>query len=106
MITKQQDAFFESLGIKTEVTHIGDTLRVFREAEGITQSSLAHQLGISRQRLCDFEKARRYPSIPMAIKWATILGHCPSIVIESLVKEQLERANVAIKTLKLTLDLS
>ena len=78
----------------------------FREAEGITQSSLAHQLGVSRQRLCDFEKARRYPSIPTAIRWATVLGHCPSIVIESLVKEQLERANVSIKTLKLTLDLS
>ena len=51
-----------------------DLLLIHREDMGWTQTRMAKELKLSKQKLCDFEKERRLPSVKMAVKWASKLA--------------------------------
>ena len=68
-----------------------DILRIQREDEGLTQTEMAEKLGITKQKLCDFEKARRIPSAKMAASWAKKLGHPQEVWIQVVLQDQLRK---------------
>ena len=68
-----------------------------REIEGVTQVAMSKKLGISPQRLCDFEKGRRLPSPKLAEKMSKRLGYHPAVWVQILLQDQLERENVNLK---------
>lgn len=68
-----------------------DLITMQREDEGLTQVEMAKRLGISRQKLCDFEKGRRIPSAKMAAIWAKKLGHPKEAWVQIVLQDQLNR---------------
>ena len=68
-----------------------DLLLIEREEAEISQVEMAKVLGITRQKLCDFEKGRRLPSTKMAASWAKKLGHPQEIWIQIILQDQLRR---------------
>lgn len=76
---------------------LADLLMIYREDREITQIQMANKLGISKQKLCDFEKGRRLPSVKMVAKWAKMLKHPQSVWIQVVLQDQLRRNNVKLK---------
>ena len=76
---------------------IASLLLSTRKTDEITQAAMAKKLGISQQRLCDFEKGRRLPSAKFAVKFAKKLGLHPETLVEILLQDQLRRENVNFK---------
>ena len=74
-----------------------DLLRLQRKDKGLTQTEMANILGISKQKLCDFEKGRRSPSIKMAAKWAKKWKHPQDIWIQVVLQDQLRRNKLKLK---------
>ncbi|MCY4644664.1 MAG: helix-turn-helix transcriptional regulator [Bacteriovoracales bacterium] len=68
-----------------------DLLYIQREDEQLTQVEMAKKLGITKQKLCDFEKGRRVPSPKMAASWAKKLGHPQEVWVQVVLQDQLER---------------
>ena len=63
----------------------------------MTQTQMADKLGISKQKLCDFEKGRRLPSVKMVAKWARMLRHPQAVWIQIVLQDQLRRDNLKLK---------
>ena len=74
-----------------------DLLIMQREDVGLTQIEMADKLGISKQKLCDFEKGRRFPSIKMAARWAKKLKHSKAIWVQIVLQDQLRRNKLKLK---------
>ena len=72
-------------------------LLIQREDAGLTQTEMACKLGVSKQRLCDFEKERRLPSTQMAAKWAKKLKLPQKLLIQVVLQDQLRRDNLKFK---------
>ena len=53
---------------------IGQRVRKFRKAYGLSQEELAEKVGISQSFLCDIEQGRSKPSIDTALKIAEALN--------------------------------
>ena len=53
----------------------GELLESIRESEEMSRKELADTLGISPQRLCDYEKGRVFPSPKTALEYAQLLGY-------------------------------
>lgn len=70
----------------------GRLLESHRLAEEIPQTELAKKLKMTRQKLNDFERGRRFPSLGAAAKMAEVLGqHAAtwvSVVIEEMLREE------------------
>ena len=66
-----------------------DLLLIQREDDELTQVEMAKKLGISKQKLCDFEKGRRLPSAKMAALWAKKLGHPQEVWVQIVLQDQL-----------------
>lgn len=49
-------------------------VRKLRTAKGLSQQSLGHALGVSRQTINAIEQGRYDPSLPLAIKLARYFG--------------------------------
>ncbi len=79
------------------VLTFGDLLRLQRDDEDLTQVQYAKKLGISRQKICDFEKGRRLPSPKLAEKWAKKLGHPPEVWVQVVLQDQLRKEKVNMK---------
>jgi transcriptional regulator with XRE-family HTH domain len=97
MITEYDDGssisaeqLLKKLGMDAPLT-IGEIVRTFRQGEEITQKALASTLGISVQRLNDYEHNRRFPSITTAYQLAKAIGFSPNILLKMVVEEQLKR---------------
>ena len=110
MITEPDNPTYNAVDVMHELgfdittpVRIGETLRAFRKAEGVTLKQIAKQLGISEQRLSDYEHSRYYPSYDRMLQWATLVGYNPVFALQEQLMEQLQQAHVPIKTLKLTL---
>ena len=58
---------------------------------------MANKLGITRQKLCDFEKGRRLPSTKMVASWAKKLGHPQEVWIQAILQDQLRRDKLRFK---------
>jgi len=74
-----------------------DLLLIQREDEGFTQVEMAKLLGVSKQKLCDFEKGRRLPSAKMAASWAKKLGHPQEVWVQIILQDQLRRDKLKLK---------
>ena len=74
-----------------------DLLLIQREDEDLTQTEMAHKLGITKQKLCDFEKGRRLPSTQMAARWAKKLKFPQEIWIQVVFQDQLRRDKLKFK---------
>ena len=86
-----------------EPVRIGRTLRVFRKAGGCTLKQIAQQVGVSEQRLSDYEHSRHYPSYDRMLKWATAVGYNPVFALQEQLTEQLNASGLSVASLKLTL---
>ena len=53
----------------------GELLESIRESEEMSRKEFAEKLGISPQRLCDYEKGRVFPSPKTAWGYAQLLGY-------------------------------
>jgi transcriptional regulator with XRE-family HTH domain len=94
----------KSLGFDiNEPLRIGKALRVFRTAEGYTLKQIAQQVGISEQRLSDYEHSRHYPSYDRMIKWAAAVGYNPVFALQEQLTEQLNASGLSVASLKLKL---
>jgi len=51
---------------------LGDTIRLYRKAEGLTQMQLAEKLGVGRTTVGEYEAGRNEPDVKMLIKLADI----------------------------------
>ena len=74
-----------------------DLLFSIRTTEEITQVKLAKIVGITKAKICDFEKGRRIPSLEVASKLAKALGHSEALFITKLIEEQLKEAKLKLK---------
>lgn len=76
---------------------LADLLFIYREDNELTQTQMANKLGTSKQKLCDFEKGRRLPSVKMVAKWAKKLKHPQKIWVQIVLQDQLRRDNIKLK---------
>ena len=76
---------------------VGDLLLAYREGEGVSQLALAKTLGLSKQRLCDFEKGRRLPSLRSAFDFGKKLKRHPETWVLVVIEEMLRRERLDIK---------
>lgn len=74
-----------------------DLLLIHREDIGWTQTRMAEELNLSKQKLCDFEKERRLPSVKMAVKWAKKLKQPPAVWVQIALQDQLRQNNLKFK---------
>ena len=75
----------------------GDLLLIQREDSELTQVEMAEKLGVSKQKLCDFEKGRRLPSTKMAASWAKKLKHPQEVWVQIVLQDQLRRDKLKMK---------
>ena len=71
-----------------------DLLIIQREDEGLTQVEMAKKLGITKQKLCDFEKQRRTPSLKLAASWAKKLKHPQEVWVQIAIQDQLRQGDL------------
>ncbi len=74
-----------------------DLLTSYREGEELSQLEVAKKLGISKQRLCDFEKGRRLPSLRSAHDFGRKLHRHPATWVLVLIEDMLRREKLDIK---------
>mgnify|MGYP001811684276 CR=1 FL=1 len=73
---------------------LGELLNAIRLGEEVSQVDFARQLGISRQHLCDLEKARRSLSAARAAEFARALGYGETQFVRLALQAQLDAANL------------
>ncbi|MCJ8277350.1 MAG: helix-turn-helix transcriptional regulator [Bdellovibrionales bacterium] len=74
-----------------------DLLLMEREDAELSQVAMAEKLGITKQKLCDFEKGRRLPSPKMAASWAKKLKHPQEVWVQIVLQAQLRRDKLRFK---------
>ncbi len=74
-----------------------DLLKAHRLGEELTQEELANKLGISKQKVCDYEKGRRLPSMDSVVKWAKKLKEPQEIWVKAYLQQQVDEANLKLK---------
>lgn len=74
-----------------------DLLISYREGEGLTQVDVAKKLGITKQRLCDFEKGRRLPNLRSAYEFGKRLAKHPETWVLVVIEDMLRREKLDIK---------
>ena len=82
-------------------TTFGELVRHMREADNITQSELAHKIGVSRQFLNAIEHEKRIGNIDFAIKVAKGIGYPQDLFIEVCLNDMLKRCGVNNKIVEL-----
>ena len=76
---------------------LADLLMLYREDKNLNQTQMAVQLGISKQKLCDFEKGRRLPSLKTVVKWAKKIKHPQKVWVQIVLQDQFRRDNLKLK---------
>lgn len=71
-----------------------ELLKAIRQGEEMSQSNFAKQLDISRQHLCDLEKARRSLSPARAAEFARALGYGEAQFVRLALQAQLDAADL------------
>ena len=72
-------------------------LHSIRTSDEVTQAELARKVGISRAKICDYEKGRRTPTLKIAAKMAKVLGYPESLFIAKIIEDQIRNAQLNIK---------
>ena len=76
---------------------LSDLLVMYREDRELTQTQMADKLSISKQKLCDFEKRRRLPSVKMVAKWAKKIKHPQKVWVQIVLQDQFRRDKLKLK---------
>ena len=74
-----------------------DLIKAHRLGEEMTQEELATKLSISKQKVCDYEKGRRLPSMETAVKWAKKLKEPHEIWVRAYLQQQVDEADLKLK---------
>ena len=74
-----------------------DLLLIQREDKSWTQTRMADVLGISRQKLCDFEKGRRLPSVKTVARWAKKMKQPQEVWVQVVLQDQLRQNKLKLK---------
>lgn len=74
--------------------NVADLLQIGRADMGLNQVEMADELGISKQRLCDYEKSRRLPSPQSLALWAEKFQYSKVVWLQVLLEEQLRRCDL------------
>ncbi len=75
----------------------GGFLRATRTMNGLSQSSLAKMLNLSRSGICDIEKGRQFVSIELAAKIAKKCRISEALAIECAIRDSLRRAGLKLE---------
>ena len=62
---------------------VSNRVKILRTEREFTQQELAQALGVSRQSINSIERNRYVPSLPLALKFASVFG-CPTDEIFTL----------------------
>jgi putative transcriptional regulator len=54
------------------MVRVDNSVRDYRQRQGLTQEELAQATGVSRQSIISIERGRYIPSLPLALKMARI----------------------------------
>ena len=74
-----------------------DLLLIQRADKDWTQTKMAGKLKISKQKLCDFEKGRRLPSVKTVAEWAKKMKQPQEIWVQLVLQDQLRRSKLNLK---------
>ena len=77
--------------------YFSDLLKAHREGEEMTQEELSKKLKVSRQKICDYEKGRRLPSMETVVKWAKKLKEPHEIWVRAYLQQQVDDANLKLR---------
>lgn len=77
--------------------YFSDLLRAHRLGEEMTQEELSIKLKSSKQKICDYEKGRRLPSLETVVKWAKLLKEPHEIWVKAYLQQQIDGANLDLK---------
>lgn len=72
----------------------GSLVRSHRLCDKVSQTELAHKVGISRQQICDIENDRKPVSANRAVEIAQALGYPEHIFVQYALQDGLDRANL------------
>ena len=78
---------------------ISNVLLAIREGEGLSQTSFADSLGISKQNLCDIEKGRKNVSPLRAAQFAEILGYPQEVFVTLAIQDELRKSGLKLKVI-------
>lgn len=87
----------KKLGEDYGLLAFSDLLLIQREDQGWTQVKMADVLKISKQKLCDFEKGRRLPSVKTVAKWAKKMKQPQEVWVQIVLQDQLRRNKLKLK---------
>lgn len=74
-----------------------DLVLLQRKDKSWTQTKMADKLKISKQKLCDFEKGRRLPSIKTVAKWAKKMKQPQEVWIQMVLQDHLRQNKLNLK---------
>lgn len=94
MITKKIENASKYLEKEYGSLYFADLLKAHRLGEELTQDELATKLKTSKQKICDYEKGRRLPSMDTAVKWAKKLKEPHEIWVQAYLQQQVDDANL------------
>lgn len=75
---------------------LGSLIWAIRHADDISQVDFAKYLGITKQHLCDIERARKFVSPKLAAKYAEILGYSKEQFIRLALQDLLDREGLEV----------
>ena len=74
--------------------YFSDLLKAHRVGEEMTQEELAKVLNTSKQKICDYEKGRRIPSMETLVSWAKKLKEPHEIWVKAYLQQQVDSAKL------------
>ena len=77
--------------------HFSGLLKAHRLGEEMTQEEMAQKLKITKQKVCDYEKGRRIPSVETVVAWAKKLRQPHEIWVQAYLQQQIDDADLKLK---------
>jgi DNA-binding transcriptional regulator YiaG len=75
----------------------GQLILSIREGEELSQEEFGQFLGLSKQKVCDYEKERRLPSSEKAAEFARKLGYVPESFAKLVIETEIRRLGLKLK---------
>lgn len=75
----------------------GQLMLSIREGEELSQEEFGNLLGLSKQKVCDFEKERRLPSLEKAAEFARNLGYVPESFAKLVIEAEIRRIGLKLR---------
>lgn len=76
---------------------LGGAVEAIRLGQGLSQTTCAKKLGVSKSHLCDVEKGRKVVSPERAAKWAKVMGYPESVFVKLAIEAELNAAGLKYK---------